>query len=125
MPGYTKVEGRAWGPLNEKFVLDKYADDLKGFVETMTPTGGIVGKLDAAQGYMMNFFKVSKTVLNPATHMRNILGNAMFADYAGIPVWDPRNFTYYTRAANELLQSGKGLTAKGIREAKLGKTLTD
>lgn len=121
VPGYVKAEGKAWGPLDGKFILEKYADDLKGFTEAMEP-GGWWSKL---QEHTMNFFKFSKTAGNVPTHPRNIIGNFMFADYARNPVWNPMNWKYYTQAANELLTSGKGFTAKGLRSLKKGGGVTD
>lgn len=117
VPGYTQVTGRAWGPLDGKFVLNKYVDDLRGFTEAMSPNRNTLdGKMEGAIGMLMNFFKVNKTVLSPATHARNVLGNTMFSDYAGIPVWDPTNANYYAEAAANLLNSGKGITAKLARK---------
>ena len=112
IPGYVRVpEGRAWGPISGKFVLEKYAEDLKGLVGEMAPDGPI----GRTVGHLMNTFKVSKTVLNPATHARNVLGNTMFADFANIPVTDPRNAPYFAKAASELLRSGKGAPARAVR----------
>lgn len=121
VPGYSKVEGEAWGPLKDKFVLDKYKEDLQGFVEAMGPDG----RWSKLQEHTMNFFKFSKTAGNVPTHPRNIIGNFMFADYARNPVWNPMNWKYYTQAANELLTSGKGFTAKGIRSLRKGANITE
>jgi len=121
LPGYVPVQGKAWGPLDGKFILEKYADDLKGFVEA----GQREAMIWQAMSGLMNFFKVSKTALNLATHMRNILGNAMFTDYAGIPYWDPGNWKYYQRAAQELMASGKGATAKQLRARGIGPAIGD
>lgn len=119
IPGYVKVQGKAWGPLDGKFVLEKYAADLADFTQAMTPdwmlAPGVKQTLSASR-FAMNTFKVSKTVLNPATHTRNVLGNTVFADFAQIPVWDPRNWPFYARAATELMKSGKGFTASALQK---------
>jgi hypothetical protein len=119
LPGYTAVNGKAWGALDGKFVLNKYAEDLRDFVEMTQPNR--FGSLDKLSSFIMNFFKVSKTVLNPATHMRNVLGNFTFADFADIAPWQPGNWRFYAKASQELLKSGKGFTAQA---AKRGATLT-
>ena len=38
---------------------------------------------------VMNAWKFGKTILNPATHMRNTMSNTMFATMSGMVPWSP------------------------------------
>ena len=122
LAGYKQVNGKEWGALNGKYVLGKYWDHLNDFTQSMMPKLDESGKtslFNYAQmisGFSMNVFKVSKTVLNPATHIRNIGGNTSFADFAGNAVWNPMNWKYYYMAGRELMRSGKGFVASQMRK---------
>ena len=121
-PGYKLLpEAEGWGPLKGKYVLEKYWADLNDFRWSISgqlgPAPKIIGTLEGPRPaqFAMAVFKISKTVLNPATHARNILGNTVFADFADISALNPLNWKYYLSAADELLKSGKGLTAEARR----------
>ena len=127
-PGYTRMSpSEGWGPLRGKFVLNKYYNDLNDFgvsmsgkIQAWSPGAARAFEKGATLSqFAMTVFKVSKTVLNPATHARNILGNTVFADFADISVLNPLNWKHYRRAADELLKSGKGLAAE-VRRRRSG-----
>jgi hypothetical protein len=100
-PGYRRLRGDAnVGVLRGQYVLEKYAKDLEELA-----SGGEGAAASAMMNWYLtyiNWFKVSKTVLNPATHARNVTGNLMFADLAGVAPWDPRNALHYRRALTAL-----------------------
>lgn len=57
-------------------------------------------------------FKESKTVGNPGTHFRNLMGNIQFADFANNNAFNPRNAWSYAQAV-QLLKQFHG-TTEGI-----------
>jgi len=102
-PGYRQLpDAKDYGALRNLYALDKYADDIIAMGRRDAPNA----LLDAYFDYI-NYFKISKTAMNPATHARNITGNLAFADFAGIPPWDPRVWPDY-RKAFALLREGTG-----------------
>ena len=109
-PGYRELpDAPAYGVLRGTHVLDKYADDLIALGRGDTSNA----LLDAYFSYI-NYFKISKTVLNPATHARNVAGNFAFADFAGVAPWDPRAWGDYRRAFVHL---ARGIDSVLMREA--------
>jgi hypothetical protein len=54
----------------------------------------------------LDAWKTSKTVLNPPTHARNMLGNIPFADMADVSPMNPANWTYYKGAVGEIRNRG-------------------
>lgn len=59
------------------------------------------------------------TVLNPGTHVRNVLGNIFFSQLAGNSVWNPGNVTYY-REALQALRNGGPVLADAYDAGVLG-----
>lgn len=56
------------------------------------------------RGYL-GLWKSSKTILNPATHGRNVIGNmAVFSYIAGVSPMNPRNATHYRSAIESLVK---------------------
>lgn len=49
------------------------------------------------------------TVLNPGTHMRNVLGNIFFSQLAGTSVWNPGNVPFYKAALKAMRNGGPDL----------------
>lgn len=58
---------------------------------------------------LLRLWKAGKTVLNPATHGRNLMGNVPFSVFAGTNVLNPANAGYYWRAFSLLRQGGPQL----------------
>lgn len=65
------------GPLRGKFVIKGIADDINSIV------GGSKNIAFEMYGRGMAAFKFGKVVLNPATHMRNMITNTMLLDMSG------------------------------------------
>jgi hypothetical protein len=57
------------------------------------------------KGYMAAF-KSSKTIYNPATHARNVMGNFIFAYLSGTSAWNPANVKHYVNGVRELKTKG-------------------
>lgn len=70
-------------------------------------------------GAYLQAWKASKTIWNPPTHMRNIFGNFMFTDLAGVAVHDPRNLKYYKAAMADLIAKGSDYRLL-VREGVIG-----
>ena len=58
---------------------------------------------------LMGWWKTGKTVLNPGTHVRNVLGNLFFSQLAGNSPWNPGNMGYYKEAIAALRAGGPAL----------------
>jgi hypothetical protein len=110
--GYTRVQmndfsRRAMGknPKEDLYILDKYADDFAG-------TYGVNSNIDNFTIWdnlfnpLNTMFKASKTIYNPATHGRNILGNVIFSSGAGNSLTNPMNIRYYAKALKEAWTQG-------------------
>ncbi|MDZ4346415.1 MAG: hypothetical protein U1E51_28720, partial [Candidatus Binatia bacterium] len=97
--GYTRLpDSPTLGAVRNKFVLNKYYDDLN----EMTQTHEGLQKLYLN---LLSAWKYGKTVLNPATHGRNVLGNFIFADFSQTNVFNPANAKYYKQAADAIHKS--------------------
>jgi hypothetical protein len=93
-----QIEAEAAKTLNGKWV----SKDIAGEIQEIGGT-----KTRGARMYqaLLRLWKTNKTALNPATHFRNIFGNTIFLDFAGVGVADqPR---LYLEAANEIQARSK------------------
>jgi len=103
-PGFTEIpDNPRFGRLAGKFVENDVAGQLLELIETP----GIALKI---YDTVLGWWKTGKTVLNPGTHVRNVLGNLFFSQLAGNSVWNPGNATYYRQALTALRQGGPVLT---------------
>lgn len=103
-PGFTEIpDNPRFGRLAGKFVQDDVAGQLLELIEAP----GIALKI---YDTVLGWWKTGKTVLNPGTHVRNVLGNLFFSQLAGNSVWNPGNLAYYRQAIAALRQGGPVLT---------------
>jgi hypothetical protein len=94
--GYTQMPDTPhWGALAGKWVQDDIAQRLSEVREASGITAEIYDT-------MLSHWKKWKTVYNPATHGRNVIGNTFFADLAGVAWFDPRNWGYYKQMVQAL-----------------------
>ncbi len=99
LPGFKQIPASpAYGQLAGKYVPDGLADE-------------IISMRDQDSIYyiyenVLRLWKMGKTVLNPATHARNLMGNVVFAEIARTSPLNPMNRKYYTQAIQ--LLAGKG-----------------
>jgi hypothetical protein len=104
--GLAKVRGKVdqIGVLAGQYVPKHIAAHVNDMTD-MGPDGWIGWVSRVFQAYLSTW-KFSKTIANPPTHMRNVIGNFMFADFAGVALWNPVNTPYYARALKELIDRG-------------------
>jgi len=67
----------------------------------------------------MKLWKMSKTSWNPATHFRNLMGNFVFADFAGTSPWNADNWPYYQKAVKQII-SKDSVYQKAVKEGVIG-----
>lgn len=67
------------GKLSGKYVEENIARDIEDVVEFTSPE-----KLVKFARDVNNVFKLSKTVMNPSTHFRNIMSQSVMNDFAGL-----------------------------------------
>ena len=96
--GYKLVEGKKFGPLSGKYLPREVANEINRVVPQMTDPESWWRKGVA-------YWKMGKTVLNPATFMRNNMSNVVLLNVAGVPLWDIPEAAF--KAATELRNPGK------------------
>lgn len=96
--GFYKLEGKGYGPLNGMHVpreVGQEIDKILGEVST-SPT---------AWRRIVSYWKMGKTILNPASHARNFMSNAtMLNAFGGIGLHEIP--IYMARAAKEMKSNG-------------------
>lgn len=105
-PGFTKMsDGIRLGELAGKYVPDHMAPYLNQIIEPVS---------NPIERYLIGNFKYAKVVLNPATHIRNIMSN-MVLNYwkLGMNPLDPRTISAQKEALAEIATG----TGKWIDEA--------
>jgi len=115
--GYTKLQGRSYGKLNEKWVRNDYVEDFKGFFFSNAVLDGtyrIFKKIDSTG--VVQFYKSLLTRWNPGVRMGNYTGGVVFANTLGI---NPLRFTanYHLFARGEIKEYGeyyRYLLGKGL-----------
>ncbi len=94
--GFTKMpDSPRYGQLSSKWVQEDIARELQELGEVPSVAGQIYDSV-------LQTWKKWKTVYNPATHGRNLIGNVMFADFAGVNPLNPANWQHYLDAVKVL-----------------------
>ncbi len=102
-PGFTEIpDNPRFGRLAGKFVTEDISRQILDLVESPNQALQIYDTL-------LNWWKTGKTVLNPGTHVRNVLGNLFFSQLAGASIWNPGNLPYYRQSIQALRNGGKDL----------------
>ena len=120
--GYSQVpiDKKKYGDLAGKFVRDDIRSEIDETFEILSTTNEVIKKT-------LGWWKQGKTVLNPSTHMRNIMANTILADLGGVSLARPSGWTSYTMAMQELAGSArmpKGFTFGMKSAAGLAKSLS-
>jgi DNA repair protein RadC len=101
--GYVFIpDNPRFGRLAGKHVQTDIANQITEMVEAPDTALKIYDTL-------MGWWKTGKTVLNPGTHVRNVLGNLFFSQLAGNSPWNPGNVGYYKEAIAALRAGGPAL----------------
>ena len=58
---------------------------------------------------LLGWWKSGHTVFNPGTHVRNVLGNLVFTQMAGVSPWNPGNWKHYADGLRALREGGEPL----------------
>ena len=100
MKGFTQIpDNDRFGALAGKYVRKDIADQVMELAHTPAQ---VIQLYDT----LLRLWKTGKTVLNPATHARNIIGNLPFAQFAGNNALNPANWTHYAHAMRTLREGG-------------------
>jgi hypothetical protein len=84
--GYKLIsDNKIYGPLAKKYVPEAIYDDI-----VQAGGGGSKGFKNWKKG--VGLWKYGKIVMNPASHARNIIGNFVLADMAGLSPWKIHRF---------------------------------
>lgn len=107
-----------WGDLAGKYVNEDIAAQLQQIADA---PGEAMQIYDEA----LRVWKKWKTVYNPATHGRNVIGNVLFADLAGVNPMNPLNAKYYAEMVQTLRGKGSRVSLDELyREGVLGADIT-
>jgi hypothetical protein len=88
---YLKIKSDALGVAKDRYILEAIAQDMEATVQIPR---GIARFLDAGT----RVFKFSKVTLNPATLIRNVIGNIILADLGGV---SPLRWDKYLKAMTD------------------------
>ena len=103
--GYVQIpDNPRFGRLAGKYVQESIAQQVTEMVEA--PDAAL--KL---YDTVLGWWKTGKTVLNPGTHVRNVLSNIFFGQMAGTNPLNPGNWGYYRDAVKALREGGPALMA--------------
>lgn len=105
------------GKLSEMYVQKYMAEELNGIIRRR-------GEWDRLVGQLVSEWKIGKVILNPSTHARNMMSNAILAHLGGLPI---TRLDIYYRALQEMKNNGplyqelrrNGLTARTFVEGEL------
>lgn len=89
------------GALRGMHVPKAIADDINEIVRPAKEG------LEKALGKTVASFKYAKVIMNPATHIRNIMSNFILNSFEGMNPLDPRAQKAYAIAAKEVVRKGK------------------
>jgi len=102
------------GPLSGKYVTKGIAQEIN---DSLAEQDAVVEQLyDSA----LTAWKYGKTVLNPGTHVRNVIGNQFFASLAGVSPANPANWIHYKKAAEVLMGGRAELYRELVETGMLG-----
>lgn len=88
-----------YGPLAGKFVRQGIRGEIEGQFGPRNGAGWAALKaIDAATSQ----WKIGKTIANPATHARNMMGNVFFAELAGLSFMRPEDTQHFLDAMKVL-----------------------
>lgn len=81
--GYKQMNGEKWGALNKQYVPEEIANDLQNLNRRYF---GVDNELESLWMKYMSYFKQSKTVFNPVSHVNNVVSNIALLAGEGVPI---------------------------------------
>jgi DNA repair protein RadC len=113
LQGYTEIpDNDRFGPLAGKFVQKDIAAQI---LDKMDVPNAALRFYDA----ILRKWKSGKLVWNPGSHIRDAVGNTVFAYLGGSNIMNPGNWPYY-RQALEIMRKGGPQYAELIEHGVLG-----
>ena len=113
LQGYTEIpDNDRFGPLAGKFVQKDIAAQI---LDKMDVPNAALRFYDA----ILRKWKSGKLVWNPGSHIRDAVGNTVFAYLGGSSIMNPGNWPYY-RQALEVMRNGGPIYAELIEHGVLG-----
>ena len=113
LDGHTEIpDNPRFGPLAGKFVRADIATQVLEHV-------GVDGAAMQFYDSMLRKWKAGKLVLNPGSHVRDAVGNTVFAFLGGNSLWNPGNLPFYRDAITALRDGGEAY-AELIEQQVLG-----
>lgn len=117
--GFRKLpDARSYGALAGRYVLDPIANQVEALAGDESPLMEIYDDL-------VRLWASGKTVWNPGTHVRNVLGNVPFSQLSGTNILNPTNWTYYRDAVKAIRNGGdslKEMYEQGVLGGDFGST---
>lgn len=113
--GYSKFalpDTPSLGAARNKYILEKYEGEF-------TELTKVKGEIEQLYERAYSTWKAFRTVDNPATHGRNIIGDIGFADFAGVSPFNPLNWKYYVQSIRELAKGG-AMRDEALRSGAIG-----
>lgn len=92
---FVQLNGKTLGKLDGAWVHKDIAGELREI-------SGTKSRAERIYNALIGVWKVNKTALNPATHARNIFGNTLFLDFAGVGI--AKQPQAYNEAVAEMLR---------------------
>ena len=126
-PGFIQLpKDKKLGKLSDKFVEEKIASDILDIIEFTKPE-----YLNAVLKDVLTTWKATKTIMNPATHGRNVMSESIMADFGGVSHLKQAQLT--PKAVEILKGKGErqaewklsGLQRTTFAEAELGRFLNE
>lgn len=123
--GFKKIADDArFGALRGKYVREDLHEQLQEIANVNDSVMRIADN-------MLTLWKTGKTVLNPSTHFRNIMGNVAFSGLAGNNVLNPAKWENYRRSIRAIRDGGtdlkllieNGITGNDFASAELAQAL--
>lgn len=114
--GYKLIEGKKFGPLDGQYLPRDIANEIDRVVPRMVDP---VRFWQKAVGY----WKLGKTVLSPATFMRNNISNLALLNIAGVPTYDIPQ--YMLKAGAELAKPNRYTALANKSGTFLHNTMTE
>ncbi len=92
--------GRSLGALAGKYVPEPIFRDLQEIVREP-------GAVEKIMSPVTKLFKTTKVLLNPSSHVRNIMSNMILNGFEGLDPLNPTTYKVYGQAFQELRRKGK------------------